>query len=142
MSQTQTDQKTKRLLRQTQIDQKTKKLLRLVKVSARLGRDRENYRKALSALARSMPRETRAIIAKYAVALRKAVAEPTPENIRVLGELAVEKAKEVRSWKIDNREKREIVSQIAKRFYANLTEVTKIAEELEKEFEEELAGIE
>jgi uncharacterized protein YhaN len=127
---------------QVVLDEKTRKLLRLTKIAARLGRDRENYRKALSALAKSMPKETRAIIAKYAAALRKAVAEPTPENIRVLGELAVEKTKELRSWRVENREKREIVSQIAKRFYANLTEVTKIAEELEKEFEEELAGIE
>jgi hypothetical protein len=124
------------------IDEKTRKLLRLVKVSARLGRDRENYRKALSALAKSMPKETRAIIAKYAAALRKAVAEPTPENIRVLGELAVEKTKELRSWRVENREKREIVSKIARQFYQSLSEVTRLANELEEEFANELELIE
>jgi hypothetical protein len=125
-----------------QIDEKTRKLLRLAKVAARLGRDRENYRKALSALAKSMPKETRAIIAKYAAALRKAIAEPTPENINILGELALEKAKELRSWRVENREKREVVSKIAKAFYASLNETVTLARELEQEFTSELELIE
>jgi Xaa-Pro aminopeptidase len=124
------------------LNQKTKKLLRLVKVGARLGRDRERYQEALRALVKTMPRETRVIIAKYTSALNRAVKDPSPENIRVLGELAVQKQQELRSWRIENREKREIVSKIAKQFYATLSEVAKISGELEEEFKEELAGVE
>jgi Xaa-Pro aminopeptidase len=135
----------KKKLAQTQtiaIDQKAKKLLRLVKVSARLARDRERYREALRALVKTVPRETRVIIAKYTAALNRAIKDPSPENIRVLGELAVQKQQELRSWRTENREKREIVSKIAKQFYATLSEVAKISSELEEEFKEELAGVE
>ena len=127
---------------QIQIDEKTRKLLRLVKIAARLGRDRENYRKALSALAKSMPKEVRSTIAKHAAALKKAIQEPSPENLRLLGELALKKRIELNSWRVENREKREIVSRIARTFYSSLNEVSKLANELEQEFAEELNGIE
>jgi LPS O-antigen subunit length determinant protein (WzzB/FepE family) len=125
-----------------EIDQKTKKLLRLVKVSARLARDRENYRKATVELAKTIPKEARSIIAKYTSALRKAIAEPTSENLRVLGELAIQKKQEINSWRAETKEKRAIVSQIAKRFYNSLDEVSKLATELEREFADELVGVE
>jgi predicted RecB family nuclease len=128
---------------QTQVlDQKTKKLLRLVKVSARLARDRERYREALRGLARSMPKEVRSAIARYTAALKKAVVEPTPENLRILGELAVQKQQELRSWRVEFRQQREIVSKVAKMFYASLNEMTALAKELEQEFAEELNGVE
>jgi len=125
-----------------EIDEKTKKLLRLVKVSARLARDRENYKKALKELSRTIPKEARSIIAKYTATLKKAIAEPTPENIKLLGELVVQKRKELASWRAEVREQRAIVSQIAKQFYSSLDEVTRISKELEKEFEQELIGVE
>ena len=124
------------------VDQKTKKLLRLVKVSARLARDRERYQEALKALAKTMPRELRSAIAKYTAALRRTIQDPSPENLRVLGELALKKRIELNSWRVENREKRKVVSQIAKAFYSSLNEVSKLANELEQEFAEELNGIE
>jgi DNA mismatch repair ATPase MutS len=125
-----------------QIDQKTKKLLRLVKISARLARDRENYSKALKELAKSIPKETRSVVARYTASLRKAVKDPTPENIREVGELLIQKNQEIRSWRAENQEKRKIVSELAKRFYASLDEVSRVSKELEKEFEQELVGVE
>ena len=123
-----------------QIDQRAKKLLRLVKISARLSRDRENYSKALKELAKSIPKETRSIVARYTASLRKAVKDPTPENIREVGELLIRKTQEIRSWRAENQEKRKIVSELAKRFYASLDEVAKITRELEQEFSEELTA--
>jgi len=124
------------------VDQKTKKLLRLVKVSARLARDRERYQEALRGLAKTMPKELRSAIAKYNAALKKAVTDPTPENLKVLGELALKKKIEINSWRAVTREQREIVSKIAKAFYASLDEVTKLANELEQEFANELELVE
>jgi ribosomal protein S17E len=121
-----------------QVDEKTRKLLRLVKVSARLAKDRERYKEVLRSLARSMPKELRGAIAKYNAALRRAIQEPSPENVRILGELALEKTKELRSWRATTREQREIVSKIARAFYASLSETTTLAKELEQEFKEEL----
>jgi NifB/MoaA-like Fe-S oxidoreductase len=125
-----------------QIDQKTKKLLRLVKISARLARDRENYSKALKELAKSIPKETRSVVARYTASLRKAVKDPTPENLKVLGELALKKKIEINTWRVENSEKRKIVSELAKRFYASLDEVSRIARQLEEDFKEELLGVE
>jgi ribosomal protein S17E len=125
-----------------QIDEKTKKLLRLVKISARLSKDKENYKKALKELSRTIPKETRSIVARYTASLRKAIKDPTPENIREVGELLIQKHQEIRSWRAENSEKRKIVSELAKRFYASLNEVTKITRELEQEFAEELVGVE
>ena len=124
------------------VDQKTKKLLRLVKVSARLARDRERYQEALKALAKTMPRELRSAIAKYTATLRRTIQDPSPENLRVLGELALKKRIELNSWRVENREKRKVVSQIAKAFYSSLNEVSKLANELEQEFANELELVE
>jgi len=120
------------------VDEKAKKLLRLAKTAARMARDRERYKEVLRALAKTMPKETRAIIAKYAATLRKAIQEPSPENLRVLGELAVQKQQELRSWRATTREQREIVSKIARAFYNTLNEVTELARQLEQEFANEL----
>jgi NifB/MoaA-like Fe-S oxidoreductase len=125
-----------------QIDEKTKKLLRLVKISARLSKDKENFSKALKELAKSIPKETRSVVARYTASLRKAIKDPTPENIREVGELLIQKHQEIRSWRVENSEKRKIVSELAKRFYASLNEVSRISKELEKEFEQELVGVE
>jgi Mg2+ and Co2+ transporter CorA len=127
---------------QIQINEKTKKLLRLAKVSARLARDRERYREALRTLARSMPKEVRSTIARYNVVLRKTIVEPTPENLRILGELAVEKAKELKSWRAEAKTEREIASKIAQQFYQSLSEVTELAKQLSEEFSEELTTAE
>jgi hypothetical protein len=124
------------------LDQKTKKLLRMAKIAARLSRDKENYRKALSQLIKTIPKETRSAIARYAAALKVAIEDPSPENLKTLGELALQKKLLINSWKAETRKEREIVSQVAKRFYASLELVVKTATELEKEFAEELAGVE
>jgi len=89
-----------------------------------------------------MPRELRSVIAKYNATLKKVINDPTPENLKVLGELAVEKTRELKSWRIEARQQREIVSKIAKAFYASLDEVTKLANELEQEFANELELVE
>jgi hypothetical protein len=125
-----------------QIDQKTKKLLRLVRVAARLGKDRERYVIALRELNKSIPKETKATIAKYTATLKKTIKDPTPENLKVLGELALKKKIEINTWRVENSEKRKIVSELAKRFYASLDEVSRIARQLEEDFKEELLGVE
>jgi hypothetical protein len=96
----------------------------------------------LRELNKSIPKETKATIAKYTATLKKTIKDPTPENLKVLGELALKKKIEINTWRVENSEKRKIVSELAKRFYASLDEVSRIARQLEEDFKEELLGVE
>jgi len=113
----------------------SRKILDVARLSIKVAETRRAFQQALTQLNKTIPKETRSLIAKY-VSLLRQFSHGGEVDPKVLGEKLLEVKKSLRSWRIEHVAERQIVSTTAKKFYEYLGLLCQKTEELKSELGE------